>query len=72
MRRLCTYEWQTKLLVHVHAMRKLGSSVKISGLTDFEATHAKLEYRYGVVPISNEGFAHPSARLRRSKIKLLQ
>lgn len=36
-------------------------------LTEFEATHAK----QGSSRIGNEGFAHPSARLRRSTTKLV-
>ena len=44
------------LLVHVHAMHKLGSYsstllvVRISAFSDFEAIHVKQGHRYRVVP----------------------
>ena len=49
------------------------SVVRISAFTDLEATHAKQVYRdNGSSPnICKEGFAHPSARLRRCKTKLV-
>ena len=50
------------------------SVVRISAFSDFEATHAKQGYQlsvYGCPPIRSEGFAHPSARPRRSTTKLV-
>lgn len=47
---------------------RLLSSVMISAFTDFEATHDRA-IGTGSSPISNQGFAHPSARLGRSKTK---